>query len=241
MISASASFTLLNQEGNPFQEILNELSDAEVPTYESYLKERQYDSFAPKDAAARKALLEIVDRATERLKERAEVLCRLAKLDADSAADRLSWDDTAEGERVRRYELSCERTWSRMFDLLLKIRTRGDELDIATVESLSRSVANVASGAIDRPAPFDASVTTLHDEPVNRPDPPIEAKLAAEKAPNEANSDVQAPREQRQDEHKEHRIDTPHLDRKPGGIGITANTKSHQVLSGYWQARGRCS
>jgi hypothetical protein len=154
----------------------------------------------------------------------------LANLDADSAADRLSWDDAAEGERVRRDELSCERTRSRMFDPLLKIRTRGDELDIATVESLSRSVANVASGAIDRPALFDASVITLHNEPVNRPDPPIKAKLATEKAPNEANSDVQAPRKRSRDGHQEHRIETPHLDRKPGGIGITANTKSHQVL-----------
>ena len=32
-----ASHVLVNQEGDPFQEILNELSADEVPTYESYL------------------------------------------------------------------------------------------------------------------------------------------------------------------------------------------------------------
>ena len=47
-------------------------------------------------------LLEIVDRATARLREKAERFRQLAELDAVSAADRLSWDDTAEGERLRR-------------------------------------------------------------------------------------------------------------------------------------------
>jgi hypothetical protein len=51
-----------------------------------------------------------------------------------------------------------------------------------------------------------------------------------EKAPNEANSGDQVTSKDRRDGHKEHRIDTPHLDRKPGGIGITVKAKSHPVL-----------
>ena len=60
-----ASHVLLNEEGQPFQEILNELTPEERPRYEHYLQMREYDRLAPKDAAAaRLMLLEIVDRAT---------------------------------------------------------------------------------------------------------------------------------------------------------------------------------
>jgi hypothetical protein len=57
-----------------------------------------------------------------------------------------------------------------------------------------------------------------------------EANLAPEKAPIEANSDVQSPSNGRRDAHKEVRIDTPHVDRKSGGNGITGNAKSHPAL-----------
>ena len=138
-----ASHVLLNQEGDPFQEILNELSADEAPVYASYLQQRRYDALAPKDAAAaRQVLLDIVDRATERLREKAEVLRELAELDAAYAADRLSWDDTPEGERLRRYELTCKRTLLRMFELLLKIRRTGDELEIATI-AINRPLRSV--------------------------------------------------------------------------------------------------
>ena len=226
-----ASFALVNQEGDPFQEILNDLSDDEVPTYKNHLKQRQYGALAPKDAAvARQTLLEIVDRTTERLQEKAEMFRHLAEIDAVSAADRLSWDDTPEGERLRRYELTCERTWMRMFDLLLKTRQKGADLDIDTIASISRSVPTVTVGEIDQPAPTVADVITPPAEAVIPPEPPSEANLAQENAPNEANSHVQAPSRERQDGHKEHRIDTPHLDRKPGGIGVAGKAKSHPVL-----------
>ena len=226
-----ASCVLLNQEGKPFQEILNDLSADEVPSYESYWEQRHYAALAPKNpAAARQMLLEIVDQATGRLREKAEELRRLAELDAISAADRLSWDDTPEGERLRRYELTCKRTWLRMFDQLLKIRQKGEELDIASIESIHRSVPTVTVGAIDPPAPSALDVITPPHETVKEPVPPIEAKSTIEKAPNEANSHGQAIRDERRDGHKEHRIDTPHVDRKPGGIGMAGPTKSHPVL-----------
>ena len=114
-----------------------------------------YGALAPKDAAAaRQMLLEIVDRATERCKRRRRVFRELAELDADSAADRLSWDDTPEGERLRRYELTCKRTWFGLFDLLLKIRQKGGELDIATVAVNRPLRADRHHGlTIDQPAP----------------------------------------------------------------------------------------
>jgi hypothetical protein len=122
-----ASHLLLDQEGNPFQEIMNELTAEEAAVFAGYLQQRRYEALAPKDAAAaRQWLLELVDRNTERLRKKADALHELAELDALSAADRLSWDDTPEGERLRRYELTCQRTLLRMFELLLKVRRTGD-------------------------------------------------------------------------------------------------------------------
>jgi hypothetical protein len=226
-----ASFMLVNQEGNPFREILNELSDSEVPIYVSYLKQRQYGALAPKDAvAARQMLLEIVDRATAALQEKVEMFRQLAELDAVSAADRLSWDDTAEGERVRRYELTCERTWLRVFDLLLKVRQKGGELEFATVKSLGRSLPSENMGTIDTTVPLATNVITPPAEPVEQPDPSIEAKFEPENAPNEPNSYVQAPSREHRDGGKELRIDTPHVERKPGGGGITGKEKIHSGI-----------
>jgi hypothetical protein len=226
-----ASHVLLNEGGQPFQEILNELSPEEGARYEHYLQLRGYAARAPKDAAAaRRMLLEIVDRATEVLEDRADVNRQLEEINLQTAGRRLSWDDTPEGERLRRYQMSCKRMWSRMFDLLMKVRSTGSQLDIATIESIRRSVPTVTRGQIDQPEPFVADVITPPEEPVNEPDPPSEPKSAGENAPNEPNSHAQAPSSTRLDGHKEFRIDTPHRDRKPGGIGITGTPKTHPVL-----------
>ena len=74
-------------------------------------------------------------------------------------------------------------------------------------------------------------------EPVEQPDPPNEAKLEPENAPNEANSHVQAPSRERGDGHKEVRIDTPHVERKPVAVGITGKTKSHPALERVLRGR----
>jgi hypothetical protein len=121
-----ASHVLLKQEGDPFQEIMNELSADEASVYAAFLQQRRYDALTPIDAtAAREWLLDLVDRTTELLRQKADVFRGLAELDAAYAADRLSWDDTDEGERLRRYELTCKRTLLRMFELLLKVRRTG--------------------------------------------------------------------------------------------------------------------
>ena len=134
-----ASHVLLNQGGEPFQDIIDELSPAEAPSYRQSLQSRRYNALAPKDAAAaRQELLEIVDLATEQLQMKMEVLSQIAELDAASAADRASWDDSPEGERLRRYEITCSRTWLRLFDLLLKARSAGEELDFDAIASIEQ-------------------------------------------------------------------------------------------------------
>ena len=235
-----ASHVLLNEGGQPFQEIFYELVPDEVPTFARLCEKRGFVTHAPRDAAAaREMLLEVVDRATGRLNEKAAVWRELAEIDARSAADRLSWDDTDEGERLRRYELTCKRTWLRMFELLLKVRQKGGELDIAAIPLIGRSVPYVTAGEIDVPSPTVSTVFSNPDEPVPQPEPPIEAKLAGENAPNEAISDVQVTASERPLGQKEFRIDTPHHGGQAGGP--TRNGKSRVIPRsiGSWAVESR--
>jgi hypothetical protein len=233
-----AGHTLLNQAGDPFQEIMNELSPDEAAVYARFLQLRRYDALAPKDAdGARQMLLDLVDRATERLRQKALVLRELAELDAAEAANRLSWDDTAEGERLRRYELTCNRTLLRMFELLLKVRRTGDELEIATIGSIAHAVSTANMRANDKIAPAAVTVITPQEEADRKPAPPIEANPVREAAPNEANSRVQALSSALRDGHKELRIDTPHLDHKAAGIGKTGRETIHPALERVLRGR----
>ena len=226
-----ASHVLLNQGGEPFQDIIDELSTAEAPSFRQSLQSRRYHDLAPKDAAAaRQELSEIVDLATEQSQMKMEVLSQIAELDAASAADRASWDDSREGERLRRYEITCSRTWLRMFDLLLKARSAGEELDFDAIASIERIAPARNTGEKVTPASAAAIVVTSTAEAAINLDPPIEAKPSRETAPNEANASVQTPSSTRLDGHKDFRIDTPHLDRNAGGIGITGKEKMHPAL-----------
>jgi hypothetical protein len=159
------------------------------------------------------------------------VLYELAEELAPFNADRLSWDDTAEGERLRRYELSCKRACMRMLDLLLKARSKGGTPDFAAVASVSRFLpARDVDAFMDQPVPSVATVITAPAEPVEEPVRPIEANSAPENAPNEPNLPVQESTEDRRDGHKELRIDPPHPEGRAGGIGLTGKGKIHQAL-----------
>ncbi len=219
-----ASHVLLNQGGEPFQEILNELSPEEGQRFESYLRMRPYNALAPKDAvAARQMLLEIVDRAVDELEDKAGVYRELTKVHLETAGRRLSWTTRPEGELPWwRHEMACSRMEFRVFDLLMKVRRTGSELDIATIDSISRSVPTVMMESIDQPEPTVADLIIPPDEPIEQADPPNEANLESENAPNEAKSHVQAPSSEQRDGHKEFRIDTlPTSSRKKSaGTGI---------------------
>ena len=120
--------------------------------------------------------------------------------------------------------------WSRLFDLLLKIRSTGGELDIATIASICRSVPTVTMDDIDEPATFVADDITPPGEAVNEPESPIKANSPGENAPSEPNLSGQEISSGHQGGRKDFRIDTPHTERRPGGIGKAAKTASHDAL-----------
>jgi hypothetical protein len=71
---------------------------------------------------ARAVLSQMVDRATARLEEKAEACRQHAALLARLTTDRLSFDDSPEGERLRRYEATCGRSLSKAVDSIAKMR-----------------------------------------------------------------------------------------------------------------------
>ncbi|HZW31613.1 MAG TPA: hypothetical protein VFF52_12950, partial [Isosphaeraceae bacterium] len=111
------------QCGGAFTELMGELTGEEAAAYRRRLEGRQVDRLRPKDpAAARAALRAIVDKATLRLEAKREVHEAHAALEAAETVDRLAFDASPEGERLRRFQLAGQRALLRTVDTLLKLR-----------------------------------------------------------------------------------------------------------------------
>ena len=175
-----ASFMLVNQEGNPFQEILNELFPDEVPNYERYLKHRDYAALAPENAiAARQMLLDLIDRTT----------CCASKRRGRAAA-------LGRGRRrLGRRPSFVGRNPGGRAPEALRVDLRSDMApDVRPVAQdpaerrRARYRHNRVAGSLradprhegDRSteAPTVADVITPPEEAVIQPEPPVEAKLA---------------------------------------------------------------
>jgi hypothetical protein len=80
------------------------------------------EGLAADPAGTAAALLELVEEETARLEELKEAHQEREAVDRAELADRLAVDTTAEGERVRRYHLDCDRKLHRAIQSLLKLR-----------------------------------------------------------------------------------------------------------------------
>jgi hypothetical protein len=183
-----ATHVLAGTSGDPFQEILDELPPEQTCVYAKFLKMRGYETCMPENcAAAKQMLLDIIDRAVEPLEQKADQLAEIAEQLAPCAADRLSWDDTPDGERLRRYEMRCSSTWFRLFDLLFKVRNDGGRLDFAAVASIGQPVRVSRIIESNSVAPAVASVTAAPVAAEAEPAAPGEANIEPQNAPTEAN------------------------------------------------------
>ena len=75
---------------------------------------------------AGRQLVGIVDRATSRLEAIAQLHQQREAAEAAELADRLSFDESNGGERLRRLQMYCGRSFLRMLDVLLKMRRPGE-------------------------------------------------------------------------------------------------------------------
>jgi len=124
----TASFKLLPEiphRDNAFTPLTSELESAfdEDDVYDKELKKRPLATLTPPDAdAARAVLRALVDRHTSRLKL---ILLRnqeIAEADAAEAPNRLGFDCSPEGDKLRRYVLSAARLVNQTLNTFLKVR-----------------------------------------------------------------------------------------------------------------------
>jgi hypothetical protein len=125
-----ASFVLKGDKGRWYWEILMEMNDQDTRRFRQNAADRQLNSLKPEDGAkARERLVGIIERATERLSMKAEAHRQRAELHAALAPDVLAFDDSPEGERLRRYELANGRALARSLELLQKHRRAANQID----------------------------------------------------------------------------------------------------------------
>jgi hypothetical protein len=130
------------------------------------------------------------------LEAEADALRQIAEVDAEHAIDRLRWDDTPEGEKLRRYDLASKCLWLRLSEILLKAHQNGETLEIGMIQTIDRSAPTIVAMKADPGVSSDAIGMTFTEEPVKSTDLPSEPNSGEEKAPNEANSGgAEAPNE----------------------------------------------
>jgi hypothetical protein len=172
------------KEIDAFDDVWNELLAGEANLFRRRLEGRHVEEFLPDDTGAAKALLlEIVGESTRRLEALSTAHRERAEADAGQQAARLSFDDSKEGERLRRFQTSCGRSLHKALDALLKIRRASDKAQARAAELADTGAsdpgvatrARTLFGEGDDPAPAEcdplAGVASRLSEPENEPNP----------------------------------------------------------------------
>jgi hypothetical protein len=141
------------RSGIEIPEIWNELREFERKPYAQRLLGRGIEKLRPKDAAdARQALYAIIDRATAQIAVKAAAHRVRAEINDSLAGDRLLFDDSPEGERLRRFDLACGRGVVRSLDSLIKLRCAPELVECpssALPDSLSVAADTLESSATE--------------------------------------------------------------------------------------------
>ncbi len=118
-----ASHRLKPEKAEWAWEILTEMNETNRRRFRSNAADRELESLMPADApAARDALGALIQRETECLRAKAEAHRQREHAKATRAADLFAFDETPEGERLRRFEISSGRGYARAIDTFLKLR-----------------------------------------------------------------------------------------------------------------------
>ncbi len=160
-----------------FGDLITELHTAEWDRFVERLEARDAWRDKPEEAeVARAALLELVSEQEERL----ETLLA-AHLERESAADpdALGFQDTAEGERLRRYQIACNQTLLRILETL---RRRHREADRAKEGSKRGRRSSVAASGVESPTEADLLRETF--APVIAQGQEPDARLVGESEPS---------------------------------------------------------
>ena len=205
-----ASFVLKGDKGRWYWEILMEMNDPDTRRFRQHAADRQLDTLKPADPAqGREALMGIIERATERLMVKAEAHRQRAELHAALAADVLAFDDSPEGERLRRYELANGRALARSLELLQKHRRAATQIDksvkigtFAEFDIHQQTLAIAEENTTNEPTdasenvtnePTDACENVTNEPTVDLKNPPNEATAVGENVNYEPTAEYEKP------------------------------------------------
>jgi hypothetical protein len=129
-----------------FAEIANRLNPDELSIVKQRLAGREREWERPRgQVEVRRALIQLVEHAVNRLETQAEAHRRRAEREIATAPDRLAFDDSPEGERLRGYESKCHGALIRTIETLFQVRKfrKSDPADSANALSTNpTSVGN---------------------------------------------------------------------------------------------------
>jgi hypothetical protein len=154
----------MDPRGNPtFDDLAREMGSNEPIRFAGRVEGRDVEARTPAHPEAGRAmLLAVVDRAVSRLEALLALRREPSHLERPDAADALAFDDSDEGERLRRYQLASGRTFFRAVGTLLKVRKEagrdpGDQR--ATADTIPFELPHLTTPAIVDPPAFESDET----------------------------------------------------------------------------------
>ena len=140
---------------HPFADVTYELDVAERKRFVERMEGREAWERTP--ASAKAGLAELLELITEQEERLEKALALHLERESAAAGDRLGFEDTEAGERLRRYQLACNRTLMRILETLRKRRlpkAEGKRLKAECPSSVGRGSPDPAPGAsVGHPAP----------------------------------------------------------------------------------------
>jgi len=167
-----------NDRDDPFFDISYDMQPVDYKRFRERLARRNVESMRPTDAAAARALLlALVDRKIDRLDGLATD--RLVFDDAMNAlkTDIMGFDDSIEGERLRRHMATCERAMHRTIATIIKMRKdletpEFDPIEDESAESGDGHPARQPVWAVENEPPSDATNPDLQNKATAAGDEP---------------------------------------------------------------------
>ncbi len=175
----------IDPEGDhELQDVSNELHAGERKRFIERINERELLEEMPPDAeSARAILLSLI---AERVNRLESLLTRHEDREAAAGADRFGFDDSREGEQLRRYQLGCNRALIRILDTFWKYRREteraGSDEGDQRAGRRRRGKTDERSGQADPPTDPRGQTEELppvSEDPAPRIDDPSPATAAA--------------------------------------------------------------
>ncbi len=156
-------------------DMMTETDDEDLERIKEGVRGRGADQMKPANPeAGRAALLALIAHVASRLEVKLSVHRERREFEKAMQMDLLAFDDSKEGELMRRYQLAKDREVHRAINALFKVRK-----EALTVDGGDLPVASCMDGDADLVAPVDLSIGLADETNPDPPGPVLEAGLPA--------------------------------------------------------------